>query len=68
MKRWIASAFAGAVLIVGGGLVQTGTVGFYSGLNKGMTWMGHASTGEAVGCGFEIVGEPGFFCDSPEYP
>ena len=65
MKRRLAAIAVSAALISGGGLVATGTVGFYNGLNKGITWLGTAPNGETVGCGFEIVGDFGPFCDAP---
>jgi hypothetical protein len=45
----IVIGIAAAILI----MIGTGYVGFYNGLNKGVT----------IGsCGIEIVGEPGWFC------
>jgi hypothetical protein len=49
-----ATAIIGIVVALAIGVgVETGEIGFYNGLNKGVT----------VGnCGFEVVGEPGPFC------
>lgn len=53
VKRIISGLIIGiafAILMIG---VGTGYIGFYNGLNKGVT-IGN--------CGIEIVGEPGWFC------
>ena len=53
MKRQLTAVVAGAILMAGVALAQTGAVGFYNGLNKGVT---------VGGCAFEIVGDFGPFC------
>jgi hypothetical protein len=48
-----AAVLVGTLILVVGVLIGTGYIGFYNGLNKGIT----------VGnCGIEVVGEPGWFC------
>ena len=53
MKRRLTAIVVGVILTSGAVLVQTGAVGFYNGLNKGVT---------VGGCAFEIVGDFGPFC------